>query len=78
MRCIVDENQLRGIVVWLVENKLKNVNSGNLKNVSSPDWPKIFEKLKTAIGCPRFSSRIEEVQWLLGYAIEREYSSKSM
>lgn len=73
-----DENHLRRVIVWLEETKLKKYNNlQQLKNVNHPEWPNYLESYKKAVGCPAFANRTEEVQWLLGYVIQQEYSGKS-
>lgn len=72
---ISDENELRKIIVWLEQNKIKKYKSPNFMKINAQDWPKNFESYKNQLGCPTFSSRIEEVQWLLGYVIQQEYSN---
>lgn len=75
-----DEIQIRKIVLWLEANKIKKCSSNNasfFKNINSQDWPKHFDSYKRQVGCPSFANRLEEVEWLLGYVIQQEYSSKS-
>ncbi|XP_019868582.1 RNA transcription, translation and transport factor protein [Aethina tumida] len=73
---IVDiNNDFRNIILWLEENKIKIADSSlvnSLKNINSPDWNKSFEQYKSELGCPLFKSNVEDLQWILGYAIQVE------
>ncbi|CAH0550762.1 unnamed protein product [Brassicogethes aeneus] len=61
----------RQIVSWLNENHIKRPNK-TLKNVNSQDWDKDFEQYKKELGCPIFKTNLEDLQWILGYAIQNE------
>lgn len=63
--------------MWLETNKIKRGSPANFKNITAQDWIKHFEDYKKALGCPAFTYRIEEVEWILGYVLQQEYSSKS-
>lgn len=66
------------MIVWLEETKLKKYNNlQQLRNVNHPEWPSCFEHYKKVVGCPQFATRTEDVQWLLGYVVQQEYSGKS-
>lgn len=61
-------------------NKLKQAhpNVQNwLKNINANDWDHIFHKYKDNLGCPVLDSRLEELHWLLGYAIQQETARNS-
>lgn len=36
-------------------------------------WPKAYDQYKADIGCPNFPTRLEELEWILAYAIRLEY-----
>lgn len=66
------------MIVWLEETKIKKYNNlQQLKNVNDPEWLTYLASYMKVIGCPEFSSRSEEVEWLLGYVVQQEYSGKS-
>lgn len=72
-----EEKTVRDIVIWLESNKIKSASQhvyNGLKNVNSNDWPKYFDQYKDSLGCPVLSSQLEELQWLLGKAVQMETS----
>lgn len=71
----IDENQLRKVIAWIDEKWTRKCNP--LRNINSADWIKHFETYKTQLGCPTFQTRLEELQWLIGYVVQQEYSKKS-
>jgi hypothetical protein len=77
---INDVTTFRKIVVWLEQNKIQkaspNVQNG-LKNIASGDWPNNFVKYKEELGCPNLQTPQEQLQWLLGFAVQVETHNKS-
>jgi len=72
-----EEKTVRNIVLWLESNRIKSASQhvyNGLKNVNSKDWPKYFDQYKDSLGCPVLSSQLEELQWLLGRAVQMENS----
>ncbi|XP_066262709.1 RNA transcription, translation and transport factor protein isoform X1 [Euwallacea similis] len=70
-----EEKTLREVVLWLETNKLKSGSqqvTNGLKNSSSNDWNNYFDQYKDSLGCPMLGSQVEELQWLLGKAIQME------
>ncbi|KAJ8924191.1 hypothetical protein NQ315_006982 [Exocentrus adspersus] len=68
-----DPLTFKKIVVWLESNKIKNApaNTFNaLKNINSREWDIVYDKYKDSLGCPALGSRVEELQWLLGHAVQ--------
>ncbi|XP_056636339.1 RNA transcription, translation and transport factor protein [Diorhabda sublineata] len=68
-----DENTFRKVIIWLEENWIKKATAdlvNQLKN--NRDWHITYSKYKDGLGCPVLESRIEELQWILGYAIQIE------
>lgn len=67
-------------MVWLEQNKIQkaspNVQNG-LKNIGSGDWPNNFVKYKEELGCPNLQTPQEQLQWLLGFAVQVETHNKS-
>jgi hypothetical protein len=76
----IDVTTFRKIVVWLEQNKIQkaspNVQNG-LKNIGSGDWPNNFVKYKEELGCPNLQTPQEQLQWLLGFAVQVETHNKS-
>ncbi|XP_044264954.1 RNA transcription, translation and transport factor protein [Tribolium madens] len=70
-----DEATFRKIVVWLEQNKINKANpnvANGLKNITSNDWPNHFQKYQEILGLPNLQSHQEQLQWLLGYAVQIE------
>ncbi|XP_052437037.1 RNA transcription, translation and transport factor protein [Carassius gibelio] len=72
-----DDTEFKNFIVWLEDQKIRNYkieDRGNLRNITSSDWPKHFEKYLQDVNCP-FSTqeRQETVDWLLGLAVRFEY-----
>lgn len=40
-------------------------------------WSKAFEKYKSDIGLPKFDTRIEDLEWILSYAVRLEYLDRT-
>lgn len=48
-----------------------------LRNIDNyPEWSKAFEKYKNDIGVPTFETRIEDLDWILSYAVRLEYMDR--
>lgn len=81
------EKELRTLVVWLEETKIRFYEvkrRENLRKVDSPQWNTFFEEYLKDLGCPRdFSSNMNEsqlmavVEWLLGQAVSAEYNDQA-
>ncbi|XP_062863369.1 RNA transcription, translation and transport factor protein [Trichomycterus rosablanca] len=73
-----DETEFRNFIVWLEDQKVRHYkieDRGNLRNTSSSEWPKSFEKYLQDVSCPfSASERCETIDWLLGLAVRFEYS----
>ncbi|CAG9829468.1 unnamed protein product [Diabrotica balteata] len=69
-----DENTFKSIIIWLEANKIRKAPNdiiNQLKN-NNRDWHNTFSKYKDGIGCPPLKNRAEELQWILGYAVQLE------
>lgn len=76
----LDSTTFKNIIIWLETNKIKGAppNIFNaLKNINARDWDNIYIKYKDGLGCPVLETRLEELQWLLGYAIQIKASANS-
>ncbi|KAG5894835.1 hypothetical protein JTB14_033678 [Gonioctena quinquepunctata] len=70
-----DEKSFKNVVVWLEMNRIRHAppNIVNfLKNTNSRDWGRVYNEYKDSMGCPVLESKTEELQWLLGYAVQLE------
>ncbi|MCJ8737159.1 hypothetical protein PDJAM_G00020840 [Pangasius djambal] len=72
-----DETEFRNFIVWLEDQKIRHYkieDRGNLRNISSSEWPKSFEKYLRDVSCPfSVQERCEAIDWLLGLAVRFEY-----
>ncbi|KAI5610800.1 RNA transcription, translation and transport factor protein, partial [Silurus asotus] len=72
-----DEPEFRNFIVWLEDQKIRHYkieDRGNLRNISSSEWPKSFEKYLQDVSCPfSVQERCEAIDWLLGLAVRFEY-----
>lgn len=49
-----------------------------MRNIDDyPTWSKAFEKYKNDVGVPKFDTRIEDLDWILGYAVRLEYMDRA-
>ncbi|KAG7327948.1 hypothetical protein KOW79_007892 [Hemibagrus wyckioides] len=73
-----DETEFRNFIVWLEDQKIRHYkieDRGNLRNISSSEWPKSFEKYLQDVSCPfSVQERCESIDWLLGLAVRFEYA----
>nr|CAI5860929.1 unnamed protein product [Callosobruchus analis] len=70
-----DEATFRRIIAWLEVNIIRqapNVIANNLKNITARDWEEIYNRYKDSLGCPALGSKLEELQWILGYTAQVE------
>lgn len=73
-----EEIQLRKLIVWLEENIIKKWDKKFLEqSVNSANWQEAFNKYKSIIGCPNLANLLEEVEWILGLAVQIEYAKNS-
>ncbi|CAG9854273.1 unnamed protein product [Phyllotreta striolata] len=71
-----DEKTFRSVIVWLEENRIKGAPQAvlaKLKDLDSKDWHQVYSKYKDDLGCPVLESKLEELQWILGYAVQIEH-----
>ncbi|CAH1162939.1 unnamed protein product [Phaedon cochleariae] len=70
-----DENTFRKVIAWTEMNRIQRAppNIVNiLKNINARDWQEVYTDYKDRMGCPALSSKLEELHWLLGYAVQLE------
>lgn len=76
-----DETEFRNFIVWLEDQKIRHYKieeRGNLRNISSNDWPKQLEKYLADVSCPfKANQRQEAIDWLLGLAVRLEYGDNA-
>lgn len=77
----LDEKQVRSLVLWLENMKIRHYkieDRQGLGQLDSPDWKKHFKKYLEDIECPFVDSgQLNQLEWLLQYAVKLEYSDNS-
>lgn len=72
-----DQKELRGLVLWLEEQKIRSYKieeRTELRKLSSPEWPAVFDKYKNDLNCPKeLTSEIDQLKWIVSYAIKLEF-----
>lgn len=75
-----DDQDFASTVLWLEDQKIRHYkieDRGPLRNIDNfAEWENAFEKYKTDIGAPKFETRIEDLQWILSYAVRLEYMDR--
>lgn len=77
-----DEKEFRSIICWLEDQKIRHYkieDRANLRKVTfEPEWEVAYKKYKDDLSCPiSTGKRMEELEWILGYAIRLEYADNS-
>ncbi|KAJ8963281.1 hypothetical protein NQ318_018748 [Aromia moschata] len=70
-----DDATFRSIIVWLETNKIRAAQPKvfeSLKNIRWQNWDNVYNSYKDSLGCPVVATKLEELQWLLGYAVQIE------
>lgn len=77
----VGEKEFRNVILWLEDQKIRHYkieDREGLRKLNSMAWVTAYKKYKHDVGCPISSGkRIEELEWILGYAIRLEYADNS-
>ncbi|XP_055903341.1 RNA transcription, translation and transport factor protein [Eupeodes corollae] len=64
-------------VLWLEDQKIRQYKIEDrvgLRKVDNiPEWEKAYQRYKTDVGIPKFDSPMEELSWLLSYAVRLEF-----
>ena len=72
-----DEKQFRNFVLWLEDQKIRHYkieDRATLRKVNSPEWPKVFNKYKNDLSCPKeLKTNLDQLNWIAAYAIKLEY-----
>lgn len=78
---INDEKEVRNLILWLEDQKIRHYkieDRGPLRNIDSPDWIKAFNNYCNDISSPIKSSRlVEHLEWLVTFAVRLEYSDNA-
>ena len=75
---ITDEKSLQNLILWLEDQKIRNYKIDDRKFLQIQDhtqWKKSFKKYLDDLKCPIPASDLPgAVDWLLGLAVQFEYS----
>uniref|UniRef100_A0A1B6KTB4 RNA transcription, translation and transport factor protein n=1 Tax=Graphocephala atropunctata TaxID=36148 RepID=A0A1B6KTB4_9HEMI len=78
---INDEKQVRNLVLWLEDQKIRQYKveeRAELRDIESPEWSKAFQKYCQDVACPLHEGKItEQLEWLLGFAVRLEYADNT-
>ncbi|KAK7573822.1 hypothetical protein V9T40_011013 [Parthenolecanium corni] len=73
-----DEKSVRILVLWLEDQKIRHYkieDRENLRQITNPEWKLHFAKYLEDVGCPLKNAKlVEQLEWLIGYAVKLEYS----
>lgn len=78
----MDSPDFASTILWLEDQKIRHYkieDRDGLRKIEEPDvWKPAYAKYKADLGVPaNLSSPVEELVWILGYAIRLEYLDKS-
>ncbi|XP_029174232.1 RNA transcription, translation and transport factor protein [Nylanderia fulva] len=66
----------RKVIVWLEDQKIryyKIEDRKQLRDITSLEWPKAFEKYCNDMKCPITKNEADQLEWFLGYAVLLEF-----
>ncbi|EGI67192.1 PREDICTED: UPF0568 protein C14orf166 homolog [Acromyrmex echinatior] len=66
----------RKVIVWLEDQKIRHYtieDRQKLRDITSSEWPKTFEKYCNDVDCPITKNEIDQLEWFIGYAIWLEF-----
>ncbi|XP_076184080.1 RNA transcription, translation and transport factor protein-like [Ptiloglossa arizonensis] len=69
---INDQQHFRKVTVWLEDQKIRQYDIQDrtqLRDLKNENWTKVFKKYCTDAKCPVTGNALNQLEWLLGYAI---------
>ncbi|GBP03262.1 RNA transcription, translation and transport factor protein [Eumeta japonica] len=73
-----DEKEYRSVILWLEDQKIRHYkieDRENLRNIDSADWNIAYENYQKDLVSPVINgSLLEQLNWLLSYAVRLEYA----
>lgn len=76
-----DDQDFASTILWLEDQKIRHYKIEDRETLRNIDdfvaWSTAFEKYKSDIGVPKFGTRIEDLEWILSYAVRLEYMDRS-
>lgn len=73
---VSDTQHFRKVILWLEDQKIRHYtieDRKKLRDITSEEWPKTFEKYCNDVKCPIAKNEIDQLEWFLGYAIWLEF-----
>ncbi|XP_018398579.1 PREDICTED: UPF0568 protein C14orf166 homolog [Cyphomyrmex costatus] len=70
----------RKTIVWLEDQKIRHYtieDRTNLRDITSSEWPNVFEKYCNDVNCPITENEIDQLEWFIGYAVWLEFGDDS-
>ncbi|XP_011881881.1 PREDICTED: UPF0568 protein C14orf166 homolog [Vollenhovia emeryi] len=67
---------LRKVIVWLEDQKIRHYtidDRNRLRDITSQEWPSIFEKYCNDVKCPITKNELDQLEWFIGHAISLEF-----
>ncbi|KYM99693.1 hypothetical protein ALC62_09311 [Cyphomyrmex costatus] len=77
---ISDTQHFRKTIVWLEDQKIRHYtieDRTNLRDITSSEWPNVFEKYCNDVNCPITENEIDQLEWFIGYAVWLEFGDDS-
>lgn len=69
-------------MLWLEDQKIRHYkieDRENLRQITNPEWKLHFAKYLEDVGCPLKNAKlVEQLEWLIGYAVKLEYSDNGI
>lgn len=77
-KILADEKQVRSLVLWLEDQKIRHYKIDDregLRLINAPNWDKHYKQFLADVACPFVNGKlVDQLEWLIGYAISLEYS----
>lgn len=77
---VADPQHFRKVVLWLEDQKIREYDiqdRKDLRDMKSEYWPKAFAKYCNDTQCPIFDDDVDQLEWLIGYAIWLDANNNS-
>lgn len=72
-----DRSHFANTVLWLEDQKIRHYKIEDRENLRKVDnlaeWEEAYTKYKADLKVPDFQTPVEEISWLLSYAVRLEY-----
>lgn len=74
---VLDRKVFASTILWLEDQKIRIYKIEERENLRQVDdssvWEPAYTQYKTDLGMPQFQSPLEELSWMLSYAVRLEY-----